>query len=154
MRPGRAHTGLFPADTGAGAWLSSYSRSHTLHGCQRRARVRGLWSLESPVLCRRPQGPGSEAQWAPPSGLKNQGGCLRGRTGPWAFGCHRAGAGWGLPPEDSTASLPAPMETSLVHHETWVFAFGQSWGTVATRKVWMWTYPLLKRWDRWEFTSQ
>lgn len=135
VRPCRADTGLFPADTGAGACLSSYSRSQTPHGCQTRARVRGLWSLESPVLCRRPRGPGSEAQWAPPSSLKNQVGCLRGRTDPCAFSCHRAGAGRRLPPEDSTAPLPAPMETSVVHHETWVFAFGQSWGTVATRKV-------------------
>lgn len=100
----------------------------------RREPGEGALVFAEPVLGRRPRGPGSEAQWAPPSSLKNQVGCLRGRTA-CAFSCHRAGAGRRLPPEDSTALLPAPMETSLVDHETWVFPSGHSWGTVATRKV-------------------
>lgn len=130
-------TGLFPADTGVRCLaLFQQQKPNTARLPESLGeRGSGLW--RAPCSAGGPsaqRGPGSEAQWAPPSSLKNQVGCLRGRNDPCAFSCHRAGAGRRLPPEDSTAPLPAPMETSLVYHEIWVFALGQSWGTVATRK--------------------
>lgn len=68
------------------------------------------------------RGPCSEAQWAPGSSLKNQVGCLGGRTDPCAFSRVR-GPGWAGASLPRTALLPCqllgtpgcPMETSLVH---------------------------------------
>lgn len=93
--------------------------------------------LESGVgLCRRAQCPGGATLQ-----LRNQVGCLGGRTNPCALSRARAGAGRRLPPR--TALLPCqllghlgiPRRRPSCTHKTWVSAFGQFWGTAATRRV-------------------